>query len=117
MTATLTEVLPASKSSPNSAIRFTPSDRPGCGLLSIDTARATVEYLVAEFPADLRGRAFHLAKVAGTPGTDAETDAYAVACGPAGEPVSCECKGFAYGRGKPCKHLVAVRALIENRWV
>lgn len=107
---TLTELLPPTASSPHSALQFTASETvPHAGLLLIDTARARVEYLIVETDA-AGGRAFHLAKV--TPGTDAESEEYSVFVGRAGS--SCSCKGFAYGRGKPCKHLLAVAALLDN---
>lgn len=112
---TFSEVLPATRGSEHNAIRFTPSETvPHAGLLTIDTARARVEYLLAEFPAD-GGRAFRLEKI--TAGTDAESEIYDVFCGRPGLGDLCTCKGFAYGRGKPCKHLLAVAALLDNHAV
>ena len=112
---TYTEVLPATKSSEHNAMQFTPGEAPGCGLLVVHTARASVTYRVTEFATDW-GRAFHFTKD-GTPGTDAQSEAYDVlVCrDPRGH--RCDCKGFSYGHGRPCKHITAALALIENQWL
>lgn len=109
---TFFEKLTPRKSSPNSAVEWTPSATvPGGGLLKIGTKRATVEYLLVPFAADA-GRGFKLAKV--SEGTDAEAEGYSVfACGQSAP--KCECKGFYYAGH--CKHADAVRALLENGWL
>ena len=111
---TLTEVLPAQKTSPSNAVHYSPSESVRGGLLVIDTARTRTEYLLAEFDAE-DGRGFRLAKV--TAGTDAEAESYDVYCTPAGVPVECECKGFIYSRDRRCKHTMSIEAVIANGWL
>jgi hypothetical protein len=113
--ATLTEVLPATKSSEHNAMNWTPGEVPGRGSLTVHTARASCCYRVTEFGTDW-GRAFRLVKD-GTAGADATSESYDVlVCrDPRGH--RCDCKGFIYGRGKPCKHIAAALALIANGWV
>lgn len=109
---TFFEKLTPRKSSPNSAIQWTPSEVvPGGGLLVIGTKRNLCEYLLVPLPTDA-GRAFKLAKV--TSGTDPESEAYDVRCGRFGSP-RCECKGFTFVGN--CKHSDAVAALLENGWL
>ena len=105
------ELLPAQKSSRHNALKFTATGI-GRGRLTIDTARASVEYLVTEFPTDFGGsRAFRLTKL--DKGTDGEASNYDVQCGAPGD--TCECKGFlCHGT---CKHILACRAIIENSWM
>lgn len=111
-----TELLPPTKSSRHNGILYTPDPGHAArGTLVVHTARASVTYLVTEFPTPWDGRAFHLAKV--TPGTDPESDAEDVFVGRNGADRQCSCKGFAYGKGRSCKHLHAAMALIENGWV
>lgn len=112
---TYTEVLPKTKSSPHNGILWTPGEVPGTGLLVVHTARASVSYRVTEFATDW-GRGFHMAKD-GTPGSDAQSEAYdvLVCSDPRGH--RCDCKGFTFGHGKPCKHIAAALALIENAWI
>ncbi len=40
--ATFTEVLPATRSNPHAAVRWTPGEFPGTGTLAIDQKRASV---------------------------------------------------------------------------
>lgn len=112
MNATYFEKLTPRKSSPNSAIEWTPSAVvEGGGLLKIGTKRATTEYLLVPLAADA-GRAWKLAKV--TAGTDPTSASYDVfACGATAP--RCQCKGFTYVG--TCCHADAVRALIENGWL
>jgi hypothetical protein len=125
---TFTEVLPATKSSENNAMQWTPGEVPGTGTLVVHTQRASVCYRVTEFATDW-GRGFHLTKD-GTPGSDAASESYDVLvcrdplpdCGPAAggshrEGHRCDCKGFTFGRGKPCKHITAALALLANEWL
>jgi len=122
---TLTEVLPASKSGP-AAIRWTPADPddplapqvgtlPAAGTLVIDQKRASVTYLVTEYPSGWDGRAFHFEKPAGEAGTDAENESYDVFVGRNPADRLCQCKGFT--RWGNCKHVDAARALISNGWL
>jgi hypothetical protein len=112
--STYTEVLPAQKSSPHNAINWTPAEQAGCGTLVVHTARASVAYAVTEFGTAWEGRAFHLVKEGR--GTDPESSAYDVFIHRGGQDHQCSCAGFAYGRGKPCKHILAGLAVIENGW-
>jgi hypothetical protein len=115
MSTTFTEVLPATKSSQHNALNWTPDAMPGRGVLVVHTARASVCYRVVEFATDW-GRGFRLVKD-GTPGTDAESEAYDVLVCHDPRQHRCDCKGFTYGRGKPCKHITAALAVIENGWL
>ncbi len=111
---TFIEALPERLSSKHGAIKWTPSTSTPGGPLTIDTDRARVEYIVAEFATDWAGRAFHLVKL--TDGTDPESESYAVFCSashPAND--SCDCKGFTFKH--TCKHIDAARALLENSWL
>jgi hypothetical protein len=111
--ATFIEALPATKSSTTNTIRFTPSATAMGGLLTIDTKRSRAEYLLAEFHAT-NGRAFHFAKL--TSGTDPESESYTVLCVKPGHGYdSCECRGF--HRHGHCKHVEAVKAILENGWM
>jgi hypothetical protein len=114
MSHTLIEILPSQSSSPNNAIQWTPGSKTGTGILIVHVLRASTTYRVTEFGTAWNGRAFHLIKDGS--GTDPESDSYDVYCGRNGQDHQCSCKGFAYGRGKPCKHVLAVQALIENGW-
>jgi hypothetical protein len=109
------EILPATRSSPHNGITWVPVGEPGTGTLTVDTARSRVVYAVAEFPTTWHGRAFRLTKLG--PGTDPESDCYHVFVSP--DPRVCrrDCRGFTFGRGRPCKHIEAVRALLDNRWI
>ncbi len=109
------EVLPAQKSSPHNSITWTPAELPGEGTLVIDTKRARTLYGVREIQTAWEGRGFQLEVIRG--GTDAESERYDVFVGHNSQDCHCDCKGFTYGRGRPCKHVLAVRALDENRWV
>jgi hypothetical protein len=109
------ELLPATRSSKHNGITWEPAEAPGTGTLTVDTARSRVVYAVAEFPTNWDGRAFTFSKL--DPETDPESDAYDVFVGPDPRACRCDCKGFAFGRGRPCKHVEAVRALLDNRWV
>lgn len=114
--ATFTEVLPATKSSKHTAMNWTPEpDAAGRGKLTVHTDRASVTYAVTEFGTPWDGRAFHFEKV--TAGTDKESAAEDVFVCRNGQDHHCSCKGFAYGRGKPCKHVSAALALLANDWV
>lgn len=110
---TFSEVLPATKSSRHSGIRWTPGEHPGTGTLTIDTDRARVVYVCHEFPSPM-GRAFRLTKRCDSPGTDRMADAYDVLVANPQDRLCC-CKGFS--RFGHCKHTDAVLALLENGWV
>jgi hypothetical protein len=128
MSATFIESLPATKSSKHNGIEWTPTEDRGCGRLVIDLGqgrgggkRSSVVYAVAEFATAWDGRAFHFTKL--TEGTDKTSSAEDVFVGRNGQDRNCSCAGFGYGRGKDkegrttCKHIEAVLALLENRWV
>lgn len=116
MPATFTELLPATKTAPHTAIRWTPSGTtPNAGLLSIQSKRTDCEYLVVEGEARYPVRVFSFFKVEGKAGSDAGESGYTVAVGVAGSPCSCTCKGFTYGRR--CKHVEAAVAVIDNGWM
>jgi hypothetical protein len=105
--ATLSEVIGGCKTSPNRAIRWTPC---GCGgKLEIHCSRAVTTYTVREFKTNWLGRAFRVTKGNG--------EAYNVFAANDRRYSTCDCAGFAYGRGKPCRHLEAVYALLSNRWL
>lgn len=112
---TFTEILPATKSSPHTAIRWTPDLQlpPGYGVLRIDAKRCTCTYRVTPFATDWPGRAFHLAK--DDAGGDHTEEAYDVFVHDHDEAHDrCTCKGFFYAGH--CKHAAAARALVANGW-
>ncbi len=111
---TLTEVLPARGSKPG-AIRFTPGQRPGTGLVTIHAGRVPCEYLVVELPTCWDGRAVRLAKVEGSPGSDATAESYDVFVSRNGQDHRCCCRG--HERHGHCKHVDTLRALLENGWL
>jgi hypothetical protein len=115
MSTTLTEVLPATRSNPHAAIRWTPGEFQGCGTLEIQNTRSVCRYILTELPTGWDGRAFKLLKPLGESGTDISEDAYHVFCGRNGQDRQCDCKGFS--RHGHCKHVEAARALIANGWV
>jgi hypothetical protein len=110
------EVLPATKSSSHNSLTWTPSDtRQGEGLLQIDTVRSRTVYGVTEIKTLWSGRAFHLVVIRG--GTDPESETYDVLVASDPRQHICGCKGFTYSRGKPCKHISSLAAVIANRWI
>lgn len=113
---TFSELLPATATHEHNGIRWTPEpDRRGCGLLRIFTGKTVVAYAVTEFATPWDGRGFRLVKDGA--GTDPESDGYDVFVHRGGQNHSCSCKGFTYGRGRPCKHIEAALALLANGWV
>lgn len=105
---TFIEKLVPRKASKNSGIQWIPEDRK----LVINTDRSRTVYTLSEFPAD-EGRGFHLEKQ--TPGTDKAEEAYSCFLPTCGDHSTCECRGHAaHGH---CKHLDAIAALFENRWL
>ncbi len=112
MSTTFTEVLPPQASSLHNAMTWVPGKQAGTGLLTVHTLRASMSYLVVEFPTSWDGRAFHLAKT--NEGSDPGSESYDVFCGRNPRDCQCSCKGFAYGQGRPCKHIAAVSALLDN---
>lgn len=82
------------------------------GTLAIRCGRTAAVYRVEELPTGSQGwtgRAFTLRKI----GKGTSGERYAVFCAAPGGFDLCECAGFAYGHGKPCKHLLAVREIIR----
>jgi hypothetical protein len=109
-----TEVLPATQSSPHTAIRWTPDpDATGRGELVIHTARASTAYAVAEFGTPWEGRAFLLTRR--EPDAGGAAVSYNVFCHRGRQDNLCDCRGFA--RHGNCKHVSACFALIENQWL
>lgn len=96
---TFTEILPASKTSPNRAMRYTPCCA-GCGVVELTDKRSHVRYALAVQP---------FGGVRFTKAGGAET--YVATAS------ACDCAGFTYGQGTPCKHVAAVRALVANDWL
>ena len=106
------DTLPATRTVPHAAVRWSPAENdysPVCGLLVIENAKETAEFVVTEFPTGWRGRGFTLARVGGT----TNYDVFCSADGPACD--SCDCPAGTY-RGA-CRHVVAVRTLIGNNWL
>lgn len=119
-----TDLLPATKSSPNAAFDWTPADPdapvapgelPAAGTVRIKCKRAYCCYVVTEFPCGWDGRAFGLGKADGDTGTDREESGYDVFIGRNGQDKLCGCKGFT--RHGHCKHVATVEALIANGWL
>ena len=78
---------------------------PTAGALTIEQGGKETTYVVTEFPTGHPGRGFTLVKLGG--------GAYDVFCShrsPAGD--SCDCYDASYRR-KACKHVAAVRKLVE----
>lgn len=107
---TYTAAIPAQKSSPANSITWKPGGTPGTGLLAIHTSKASVAYTVEEFAPGTgwHGRAFRLTKA---------SESYSVFCAVNGQDNRCDCAGFCYGRGKPCKHVLACQELIRSELV
>lgn len=112
------EILPATKSSPNNSIVWTPSGTGHRGgHLVIRTGRKSCEYIVAESQAT-GGRSVVMMKCEGsTAGTDGDEAAYDVFVPDAGSNYyrHCTCKGFSRHAG--CKHVEALAAILENQWM
>lgn len=106
---TFTELLPATKTSAHRSCTWTPVCQ-GTGVLTVSDKRTHTRYAVVELPVarGFAGRAFQLTK--------ADGGVYCVRY--AGEhDHSCDCPGHTYARGKGCKHVDAVAALLANDWV
>ncbi|MCE9561106.1 MAG: hypothetical protein K8U57_03530 [Planctomycetes bacterium] len=112
--ATYNDLLPATATEPKGAgFKWTPGILPGCGVLVIEQRRAVATYTVAELPTRWEGRAFQLSKIDG--GTDNDETGYSVFICRAGQDHLCGCKGFS--RWHSCKHVAALVAAMENRWL
>jgi hypothetical protein len=94
--ATFTELLPASKTSPSRAMTYTPVCD-GVGTLELADKKTFTRYAVARQP--FGGVRFTKAGGADTYVATAH---------------ACDCAGFTFGKGKPCKHVDAVRVLEAN---
>ncbi|WP_439627610.1 SWIM zinc finger family protein [Gemmata sp.] len=111
-----TELLPPTKSAPRSGIRWTPVG-PGTGLLIIEKPRVMATYAVREFQTPWPGRAFRFDCRGGQTDAEGAADGYDVFVPHRGTEWRCDCKGFSYGKGRPCKHVEAVRAILANGWM
>lgn len=111
-----TELLPPTKSAPRSGYRWTPTG-PGCGLLIIEKPRVMATYAVREFPSPWHGRAFHFECRGGQTDKEGAAEGYDVFVARNERDHRCDCKGFAYGRGKPCKHIMAAQSVWDNGWL
>lgn len=102
--------LPATKSSRHNRVAYTPCEsHPGAGVLTIATDRGATEYALVETETDWAGRAFALVKI----GADGEEpEQYSCFVGSAVDS-RCECKGWLRWQ-TPCKHLLALRQLVES---
>jgi hypothetical protein len=70
-------------------------------------------YDLREIPCDIGGRGFRLDKTLEASGSDRDESSYDVRVDGSSDG-SCTCKGFTYHKHqKPCKHLAAVRALVQ----
>jgi hypothetical protein len=109
----LTEVLPRTAAGRARAVRFY-RFAPGDGY-AVDAAMVIEQegegaegYGLTEFPTPWDGRAFEVRKVgAAAP--------YTVFVGRDGR--SCSCHGGTYRPNAPCRHLLAVEAVLANRWL
>ena len=114
---TFIEILPATKTSKNWGITFIKPEgiEAVCGKLVIESRGTHVEYRLTEFSCGWDGRAFYLTKL--TEGTDSESESYDCFVARNGQDKRCDCKGFIYGKGRPCKHLESIAALLANGWI
>jgi hypothetical protein len=96
--ATFTELLPATKSHPHRAMKYTPACV-GVGVLELTDSRTHTRYALAVQP------------FGGVRMSKAGGESYVVTAG------TCECAGFVYGRGKLCKHIESLHALQSNGWL
>ena len=110
MPVTLTELLPPTTTHSHRALTWTPATV-GVGTLTVTDTRTHVRYGVCELPVGrgFSGRAVKLTKGDG--------EVYCVRVGERAGDHSCDCKGFSYGKGKACKHIAALAALLENGWL
>lgn len=109
MSATFTETLAPTKTSTHRACTWTPAAA-GVGVLTVTDKRSHTRYAVVELPVagEFAGRAFKLTKAGG--------EVYCVRVN--GERDStCDCAGFTYARGRACKHIDAIDALLANDWM
>lgn len=90
--------MPSTKTHANRAIKYTPACH-GIGVVELTDSRSHTRYAVAVQP------------FGGVRLTKSDGETYVVV------PGSCECAGFVFGKGKPCKHLTAVETLIGNGWL
>src|SRR5689334_10210083 len=105
-TEAFTEILPATASSPKgNGYTFQRSQTVRGGFLTLDMGkRNRTRYFVVQFESPWEGVALHFAKL--DEGSDVESEGYDVfVCARGGHNTSCTCKGFTYGKGKPCKHV------------
>jgi hypothetical protein len=79
-------------------------------MLSIQCCKGVKTYLVTEFPTNWDGRAFTLAKMDGS-------ETYRLFVAPNEQDHQCDCAGFAYGRGKACRHIEAMRVVLGSGWL
>lgn len=96
---TFTDLLPPTRTSPNRAVKYTPACS-GVGVLELTDNRSHTRYALVRQPFG----GYRLTKAGGS-------ETYVVTVG------QCECKGFVFGNGKPCKHITALETVIGNGWL
>ena len=99
MSTTFTDLLPPTRTSPNRAVKYTPACA-GVGVLELTDSRSHTRYALAVQPFG----GVRLTKAGGE-------ESYVVTVG------TCDCAGYTFGRGKPCKHIDAVGCLLGNGWL
>lgn len=96
---TYTDLLPPTRTTPNRAIKYTPACS-GVGVLELTDNRSHTRYALARQPFG----GYRLTKSGGA-------ESYVVTVG------QCECAGFVFGNGRPCKHIDSVACLLANGWI
>lgn len=96
--ATYTDLLAPTKTHKHRAVKWTPACR-GVGVLEVTDTKSHTRYAAAVQP------------YGGVRLTKPDGETYVVTVG------TCECRGYVFSNGKPCKHIDAVACLLANRWL